>query len=184
VSWESFSAFLPGNLGEFMEAIQAFLETGGNVLFVIFGVTLLMWSLIVERQVYFRTAHQAHLRSTLERWQARSDQTSWYAHQVRTLLISQVSARLRQSLPLIKTLVALCPLLGLLGTVTGMIEVFDVMAVAGNGNPRAMASGVSKATIPTMAGMVAALSGLYFSVRLERFTTDETEKLADNLTHN
>ena len=65
---------------------------------------------------------------------------------------------------MVKTLVALCPLLGLLGTVTGMIEVFDVMAIAGSGNARAMAAGVSKATIPTMAGMVAAISGLYFSV--------------------
>ena len=59
----------------------------------------------------------------------------------------------------VKTLVALCPMLGLLGTVTGMIEVFDVMA-AGGGNTRGMAAGVSKATLPTMAGMVAAPLGL------------------------
>jgi biopolymer transport protein ExbB len=83
---------------------------------------------------------------------------------------------------MIKTLVALCPLLGLLGTVTGMIEVFDVMAVAGNGNPRAMASGVSMATIPTMAGMVAALSGLYMSAQLTNFARDEAQRLGDLLT--
>ncbi len=94
---------------------------------------------------------------------------SWYAHQIRTMLISQVRQNLDRSLLIVKTLVAVCPLLGLLGTVTGMIEVFDVMAIAGSGNVRAMASGVSKATIPTMAGMVAALSGLYFSVSMERF---------------
>ena len=45
----------------------------------------------------------------------------------------------------IRALVALCPMLGLLGTVTGMIEVFDVMAIAGSGNARGMAAGVSKA---------------------------------------
>jgi len=43
-----------------------------------------------------------------------------------------------------------------------MIEVFDVLAVMGSGNPRAMSTGVAKATIPTMAGMTVALSGLYF----------------------
>ena len=69
---------------------------------------------------------------------------------------------------IIKTLIALCPLLGLLGTVTGMIEVFEIMAAVGTGNARAMASGISKATIPTMAGMVGALSGIYFNARLER----------------
>jgi biopolymer transport protein ExbB len=83
----------------------------------------------------------------------------------------------------IKTLIALCPMLGLLGTVTGMIEVFDVMAISGSGNTRAMASGVSKATIPTMAGMVAALSGMILSLQIERFAEHETERVADHLTH-
>jgi biopolymer transport protein ExbB len=81
-----------------------------------------------------------------------------------------------------RTLITVCPMLGLLGTVTGMIEVFDVMAIAGSGNTRAMASGVSKATIPTMAGMVAALSGMMLIVQLERFVDQETERVADGLT--
>ncbi len=55
-------------------------------------------------------------------------------------------------------LVAICPMLGLLGTVTGMISVFDVMATQGSSQPRLMASGISLATLPTMAGMVAALA--------------------------
>jgi biopolymer transport protein ExbB len=73
-------------------------------------------------------------------------------------------------------------MLGLLGTVTGMIEVFDVMALAGSGNSRAMAAGVSKATIPTMAGMVAALSGLILSAQLDRFAGRESGRLADRFT--
>jgi biopolymer transport protein ExbB len=82
---------------------------------------------------------------------------------------------------LIKTCVALCPLLGLLGTVTGMIEVFEVMAIAGSGNPRSMASGVSKATVPTMAGMVAALSGVAMSTYLETKARRERDFIADEL---
>ena len=70
---------------------------------------------------------------------------------------------------------------GLLGTVTGMIEVFDVMAVAGSGNARGMAAGVSKATLPTMAGMVGALSGMLFQIQLRRFAQSESERVADSL---
>jgi biopolymer transport protein ExbB len=79
-------------------------------------------------------------------------------------------------------MVAICPLLGLMGTVTGMIEVFDVMAISGSGNARSMASGVSKATIPTMAGMVGALSGVFLVTVLNQKVSREVEDLEDNLT--
>ena len=114
-------------------------------------------------------------------WEGRSDQGSWSAHQIRVRLISQVSAQVERNIPLIQTCVALCPLLGLLGTVTGMVEVFEVMAISGSGSPRSMASGVSKATIPTMAGMVAALSGVAMATYLQRKAGRERELLADNL---
>jgi biopolymer transport protein ExbB len=86
-----------------------------------------------------------------------------------------------RNIALIQTCVALCPLLGLLGTVTGMVEVFEVMAISGSGNPRSMASGVSKATIPTMAGMVAALSGIAMSTYLLRKAGRERELITDHL---
>jgi biopolymer transport protein ExbB len=73
--------------------------------------------------------------------------------------IKKVSSK---NIRLLEGLLGMCPMLGLLGTVYGMIEVFDVLAVMGSGNPRAMSTGVAKATIPTMAGMTVALSGLYF----------------------
>ena len=79
-------------------------------------------------------------------------------------------------------MVILCPLLGLLGTVTGMIEVFNILAITGGGDARSMASGVSKATIPTMAGMVAALSGVFASTWLARKAEREKELIQDQLT--
>ncbi|TNC90931.1 MAG: hypothetical protein CSH36_11500 [Thalassolituus sp.] len=82
---------------------------------------------------------------------------------------------------MIGAMIAVCPLLGLLGTVTGMIEVFDTLAIAGTGNARAMAGGISKATLPTMAGLVVALSGLYFRSRFQRLTQRLTQKLADQM---
>ena len=88
----------------------------------------------------------------------------------------------RQKLKILDGLIGLCPMLGLLGTVYGMIEVFEVLAVLGTGNPRAMSSGVAKATIPTMAGLVAAISGLYIANLLKRKAEDEINKIADQLT--
>lgn len=168
---------------EAFTSVRDFLELGGDVVLPILGVTFVMWLLIFERQWHFWFEHPEQVKRAMEAWRVRSDQTSWCAHRIRSLLVSRVKESLERFVGLIKTLVAVCPLLGLLGTVTGMIEVFDVMAITGSGNVRAMASGVYKAIIPTMAGMVAALSGLYFSARIERFAAQETERLEDRLTH-
>jgi len=163
-------------------AVRAFFETGGDILVLIGLVTLVMWTLMLERFWYFWRIHPGEARRVEAEWSARADRSSWHAHQIRRLLVSQVHQRLDASLMMIRTLVALCPLLGLLGTVTGMIEVFDVMAVAGNSNARAMAGGVSKATIPTMAGMVAALSGLLLSAQIDKFAQDESQRVSDRMT--
>jgi biopolymer transport protein ExbB len=161
---------------EILEQIQAFMETGGDVLSVIFAVTLAMWVLILERLWYFGLVHPEEARAVAARWAKRRDRSSWHAEQIRIMWLSELELKLKRSTALIKTLVALCPLLGLLGTVTGMIEVFDIMAMVGGGNSRAMASGVSLATIPTMAGMVAALSGLYFAARFDHVTRSKIAK--------
>ncbi len=169
-------------LFELWERIRDFMEMGGGVLLWIAVLTFVMWTLILERIWYFKTEHKAQVSHALNAWEARKERTSWEAHQIRRAMISQVSLKMNSSLPLIKTCVALCPLMGLLGTVTGMIEVFDVMALAGSGNVRSMASGVSKATIPTMAGMVAALSGIVGDTYLSKLSKSENDLLEDHLT--
>lgn len=165
----------------FLETIRDFFELGGPVLRVIGILTLFMWMLIIERLVFMRTGYRRLVRNALGIWENRKDKSSWKAHQIRTRIIARVSAAAEKHLALIATCVALCPLLGLLGTVTGMIEVFEVMAISGSGNPRSMASGVSKATIPTMSGMVAALSGIAMSSYLSNRAKREREELADHL---
>ncbi len=165
---------------EQIAAIRDFVERGGNVLFVLAFVTAIMWALIYERFWYFRTAHRQEVKRVQELWEARTDHGSWTAHQIRRMLTSEVRLKLQSGIGPIHTIVKLCPMLGLLGTVTGMIEVFDVMS-GGSGNARGMAAGVSKATLPTMAGMVAALSGMIFSTQISRFAVDESERVADSL---
>jgi biopolymer transport protein ExbB len=168
-------------LVEAWTANRDFVEVGGPVLLVILAVTFVMWTLILERYWYLRTSHRDHLEKLTELWDDRSDKHSWKAQKIRLAGISRVSMALNRTIPMIKSLVALCPLLGLLGTVTGMIEVFEVMALSGSGNTRAMAGGVSRATIPTMAGMVAAISGFIFSVQLERRAERESDQMADRM---
>jgi len=164
------------------ESVRDFLELGGPILTLIGWTIFGMWALIVERLVFFRTELKAMGRDIRERWEGRSERRSWYAHQIRDAMVSEYSIAANRSVAVVQTLVALCPLLGLMGTVTGMIEVFDVMALSGSGNARSMASGVSRATIPTMAGMVGALSGVFLVTMLTRRVQTEVEALEDDLT--
>ncbi|HSM68511.1 MAG TPA: MotA/TolQ/ExbB proton channel family protein [Xanthomonadales bacterium] len=166
-----------------VNSIRGFLELGGDVLYGIMATLFLMWTFILERLWYFYKVHPGEKLKIVDLWEARADTTSWYAKRIREQMISQVSLALKRNISLIKTLIAICPLLGLMGTVTGMITVFDVMTFSGSGNARAMAAGVSMATVPTMAGMVAALSGVYFGTWLEHKAVTETEKLEDLLHH-
>jgi biopolymer transport protein ExbB len=169
-------------LREAFEAIRDFMEMGGPVLTAIAWLLFVMWIMIVERWAFFRTGLKSQINNVVETWEARPERKSWQAHQIRQAMVSRVTISAQEGLSIIKTLVALCPLMGLMGTVTGMIEVFDVMAVSGSGNARSMAGGVSKATIPTMAGMVAALAGVFATTYLTRAATHQTQLLEDHLT--
>ena len=165
-----------------LEAIKAFVESGGEVLILIAILTFVMWTLIFERLWYFKGSLKRDVQGALDTWEARPERQSWNAHQIRYALISRVSESVRTNMSMIETLVSLAPLFGLLGTVWGMIEVFNVLAITGGGDAKSMASGVSKATIPTMAGMVAALSGVFGNTLVTRIAERENQLLADHLT--
>ncbi len=167
----------------FWESVRDFIGMGGGVLYIIAVVLLVMWALMIERWWFLTVDFPKRRNAIIAAWDARADTTSWSAHRIRDAWVSEASEELNARMLIIKTLVAMCPLIGLLGTVYGMIIVFDTMATQGTGNPRLMASGISMATIPTMAGMVAALSGIFFSSRLETRVKVAKEKLIDSLPH-
>lgn len=162
-------------------SVGTLIEMGGDVIYVLLFVTLIMWSLLVERFWYLYLVHPKHLAWVVQYWKGRTDRHSWRAHKVRELLLSDSDMRAKYQIPMIDTMVKLCPLLGLLGTVTGMMAIFDAMAFAGSGNARAMASGVSKATIPTMVGIATSLSGLILIARLNQRTRQADHSLSENL---
>ncbi len=185
------------------DGLRAFLETGGSVLVFIMFATFVMWAFILERLAYWQFAFgpaAATAETTWAKWKTDHPQfvaavakgrkqaddgerrLFWAGEAERARLVSVVRQGAEQNVELVKTLVGIAPLLGLLGTVTGMVEVFDVMAATGSSNARAMSAGVSKATIPTMAGMVASLSGLFFSHQLERNSRVKVREMEDRMT--
>jgi biopolymer transport protein ExbB len=163
------------------ESVGDFFHLGGWVLKWILLAALVMWTLILERYWYFARIHPGEFRHRLAAWMARRERRSWHAHRIREQLISELKIGMSSTLPLIKVMVPLAPLLGLLGTVTGMLEVFDAMTAVGQSDVRAMAYGVSHAMISTLAGLVVSLFGLFFSVQLSSRVQIESERLPDLL---
>ena len=159
--------------------LQAFLDRGGPVLIVIMAATFFMWALILERLFYFRFAHKQVAEEAIAEWRSRSDRKSTLAHWIKDKLVSEVRLKAEQNVTMTKALVALAPLLGLLGTVTGMVAVFDVMAITNGADAKAMSAGVSRATIPTMAGMVASLSGILFTSGMDRRVNRSVQQVED-----
>ena len=164
-------------LSEALLSIRDFMEQGGPVLWLIAILVFFMWGMILERIWYLSHGHNSYIDKLANQWNSRKDKTSWYALQVREKLIPQAKFEINKNLSMIQTCIMLAPLFGLLGTVTGMIEVFQVMAFSGGGDARAMAGGVSKATLPTMAGMVVALSGVFASIYLNSASTRHESNL-------
>jgi biopolymer transport protein ExbB len=164
-------------------AVRELVAGGGPFVLWIFLCGVLLWTLVVERYWYFWRILPLEQKAALDRWHRRADHVSWCARQIRQAMISRVNAGMTSNLPLMQVLVPLSPLLGLIGTVSGMLEVFDSMALRGSADARTMALGVSHAMICTMSGLAVSISGLYpvyyFRARVKR----ETELLADHFSY-
>ena len=161
--------------------IELLLESGGLVLWLILLASVVMWTLIIERYLFIYITHPNKVKTLIKIWHGRQDKHSWYAQQIRHGMIAESAALLRHHLLTIKTLIIALPMLGLLGTVGGMIQTFDVLAVFGTGNTRGMAGGISVALITTMGGLLVALSGMYFSAQIEQRVARSIDNIADAL---
>ncbi|HKZ47119.1 MAG TPA: MotA/TolQ/ExbB proton channel family protein, partial [Thermodesulfobacteriota bacterium] len=96
----------------------------------------------------------------------------------------QEIANMKRYLPAMDTIITLAPLLGLLGTIVGMIRSFDIMSIAGIGQPHAVTGGVAEALIATAFGLTVAIVTLvpynYFLSKVEK-ATEEMEQYATRL---
>ena len=90
-------------------------------------------------------------------------------------VLSRAVPVLEQNLSTIKLLAAVAPLLGLLGTVVGMIETFQAITLFGTGDPKLMAGGISQALVTTMLGLIAAVPLLFIHNILESRSRNITQ---------
>ncbi|MFO7643983.1 MAG: MotA/TolQ/ExbB proton channel family protein [Desulfosarcina sp.] len=169
-----------------------YLQAGGAVMPPLVMVSLVMWLLILKRAFFFRRLYRRNMpfRTAREHVQeGRLPDRRQYSGAIALLVTHFLQARsgeqildrfileetvqrlnrsLMDHLQVIGVLAAVAPLLGLLGTVTGMIATFDIMAVFGTGNAKAMAGGISEALITTQTGLLVAIPGLYMKGFLDR----------------
>lgn len=169
-----------------------YFSQGGPIMVPILLLSLWMWLLIAERLFFLRQATKKemsiaqaidYLRYQLapEKSRATTPGTRLIADFLRqrtghpvidqSLLensLNRERPRLTRSLNVILVLAALAPLLGLLGTVSGMIETFNVIAIFGTGNAKAMAGGISEAMITTQSGLLVAIPGFFLGTILKR----------------
>lgn len=159
------------------EALWVLFYRGGPLMWVILAASTLMWYLLFGRFDFLFRGLPEVVEEILAKWHCgRRSKTS--AEVRREALLVLAESRLNHGLSVLEALVQILPLLGLLGTVLGMIKVFDVLSVFGTANARAMAAGISEALITTLAGLVTALSGLYFISHLKSRIRAAIDRLA------
>jgi biopolymer transport protein ExbB len=158
-------------------AVRDLVDQGGPFVFLIFASGVLMWTLVIERIWYFTRVLPGETAELVAIWNARADHISWCARKIRQMMISRLNSAMNTNLLVMRVLVPMAPLLGLIGTVSGMLEVFDSMALRGSADARTMASGVSHAMICTMSGLAVSITGLYPVYAFTRKADHETDLL-------
>jgi biopolymer transport protein ExbB len=162
---------------------SALLEAGGPVMVAILGLSVLMWGLILERYRFLGRELGALADRTVREWQAQPHGFVLQDRRLRAALLRRFDDVATAGVGVVEVIAAVLPMVGLLGTVVGMIRIFEVITVFGSGNTRAMADGISQALVTTMAGLVTALSGIYFTSDLRTRAERARERLASRLAH-
>jgi biopolymer transport protein ExbB len=190
-----------------MEVIRTaflYLRQGGWIMIPLATASIVLWTLMLERLASLRTLRRQDLAiddaiRAVRGHGACVDGEGLRARLVRNFLTSrsgfarldvdilrqcalEEQPRLSSSLAMIGVLVGVAPLLGLLGTVLGMIQTFQVISVYGTGNAGAMANGISVALITTEAGLLIAVPGLLLSGILMQQASRLRVQLEEDLT--
>lgn len=173
-------------------SITKYIAMGGWVMFPLILLSFVLAFLIIERFMFFSgmakddiTADE--LVAALEHPEDREPGTGTgiyrmilgeflsarqVYHRLDKAIVDEVCMRIVPRFKIhmknIGALTAAAPLLGLLGTVSGMVTTFNVMNIFGTGNAKAMSGGISEAMITTQYGLVVAIIGLYVSMILTR----------------
>ena len=173
------------------------METGGFVMYPLLMVSLIMFFLVVKKFVEMHDFTRGD-RPILECLQSIGKPNFMAAPWQKEIIMEFLSKRtfdddldrsilevlrlrqvrfVMQYIKSIAILASVAPLLGLLGTVTGMITTFMVIATSGTGDAKALASGISEALITTQTGLVVAVPGLFLANFLRRRSNNLEDRI-------
>ncbi len=176
---------------ELLFSVEQYIHTGGVVMIPILLVSFVMWVLIINRMLFLRRLYVKNIPRPeagrlikknlwpdkkyrgansllVRRFLAARSNDPVLDDAILDETVINIVASLDAFLPAIRVLAGVAPLLGLLGTVTGMMSTFDVITIFGTGNAKAMANGISVALITTQTGLMVSIPGLYMSGFLSR----------------
>lgn len=156
-----------------MKSLSELFSSGGPVMFAIAGVSLTAWYLTLRswleagslRKRLLRTSVPLLKVSSLRNGARTAENLSNLSNDragLACFVMEHEATRLKRTLSLIGTLAAVLPLLGLLGTVLGMLVSFEVIQCHGTSQPRLLAGGIGQALMTTQAGLWAAVPVLFF----------------------
>jgi biopolymer transport protein ExbB len=175
---------------EILYRAAEYLWQGGWVMVPLIACSVVMWTLIGERLYFFHSLTRRDIRIRDAIAMLEEKRASGEGQGLRERLVANFSKEmtgqpgldkrilyycalkqrpvLNRHLAVIAVLASVAPLLGLLGTVIGMVDTFDVLSVFGTGNVKGLASGISVALITTQSGLLVAIPGLLLSGYLYR----------------
>jgi biopolymer transport protein ExbB len=182
---------------DLVEAAIEQIKIGGWVMYPLVVLSLCMWYLIVKKfkDYYSFTAGDKTVQECIRTYGTDMFSAAPWQREIMSGYISErtesddLNQSILESLRLpqeeymrkyvgtISLLASIAPLLGLLGTVGGMIKTFSVIAQFGTGNARALASGISEALITTQTGLVVAVPGLFLANFLLRRSNEYMERM-------
>ncbi len=148
-----------------MTPLTELFARGGPVMFVIAGMSLLAWYLTLRTWMTAGSLRSSVLRmnaKVLSVPDGRLPSPGPGVYESICFVMECRAMRLRRSLWLIAALAAILPLLGLLGTVLGMLISFEVIQFHGTSQPRLLARGIGQALMTTQAGLWTAVPVLFF----------------------
>ncbi|HET7921325.1 MAG TPA: MotA/TolQ/ExbB proton channel family protein [Gammaproteobacteria bacterium] len=155
--------------------------TGALVLTLIFVLAAALWTLIIERYWYFLFVHPDVLERVLAVWQRRASAPGFHLHRARHRVLSDVGVEMARSITLIRSLLTVILLLGLLGSLGGMMQVLDAMVLQGGAGTHELARGITAAAIPLVTALAVVVTGVLFSQELTQRVLRETRLLRDQL---
>jgi len=174
-------------------------QNGGPIMYPLLACSVIVLTIIIERALFWLLIQTRHNRPLVEEvleicrrgdWDLVRQKTAGSRDYVIRMLVSGIVHRdfsmtkamevaameeikkMRRGMGVLDTMITVAPLLGILGTVVGIILSFDMLAVSGIDNPRAVTGGIAQALITTAAGLSIAILAVvpfnYFNVKVEQ----------------